>query len=255
MILVANEEPIDLRSLISKQGIDCDRAPLTFADACFEGNGPLGQVAIGVERKKIPDLLKCIDDGRFTGHQLVGMKKAYRFVFLIVEGEWKPHDQTGVLMQLYGNGDNVYQWGEMRPRTMYRKLRRFLFSVSLGGVVVLYTRSIAHTAFDITELYHWFQKPWNKHTSLQQLHLGSFWQQDGRTDALMSIPSLTRKPSLTREWAARLPGIGVKKSEDAERLFASPRALANADEEDFMRIPGVGIGTAQKIVKQIGGRR
>jgi ERCC4-type nuclease len=183
------------------------------------------------------------------------MKKAYRFVFLVVEGEWKPHDSTGVLMQLFENKGHTFEWGELRPRTMYHKLRRFLFSVSLGGVVVLYTRNIAHTAFDITELYHWFQKPWRDHHSLEQLHLGSFWQTDGRTDQLMAIPSLAKKPSLTREWAARLPGIGVKKSEDAERLFSSPRALANADESDFMRIPGVGVGTAQKIVKEIGGRK
>jgi ERCC4-type nuclease len=253
VILVANEEPIDLRHLIERRGVTCDRSLLTYADACFEGNGPTGHVTIGVERKKIPDLLTCINDGRFTGHQLVGMKKAYRFVFLIVEGEWKPHDETGVLMQLY-ESKNGYQWGELRPRTMYSKLRRFLFSVSLGGVVVLYTRNIAHTAFDITEIYHWFQKPWRDHRSLLDLHLGSFWLQDGRTDQLMTLPSLTRKPSLVRQWASQLPGVGVKKSEDAERVFKTAREMANADELDWMRVPGVGAATAQAIVKKVGGQ-
>jgi ERCC4-type nuclease len=253
MILVAHEEPQELRSLIARQGIPVEQDRLTYADACFEGFGPQGQIAIGVERKKLPDLLQCIKDGRYTGHQLVGMKKAYRFVFLVVEGEWKPHE-NGILMQLYPTKDG-YQWGELRPRTMYHTLRRFLFSVSLGGIIVLYTRDIAHTAFDITELYHWFQKPWRAHTSLQQLHMGSFWQQDGRTDQLMTVPSLSRKPSLVRRWAAELEGIGVKKSEEAERLFKSPKALANSDELDWMQVDGVGVATAQKIIKEIGGRK
>lgn len=236
---------IELKPYIRALGIPCDSASLPFGDVCFEGHGPMGTVGVGIERKRLHDMLHCIDDARYTGHQRIGMKQMYQVSILLIEGLWRPHDQTGVLMEGFVGPSGKVSWAECRYRTqrvMYAKLRRYLFSVSLSGVHVCYTRDIQQTAYDIHEWYHYFQKRWQDHTSLlemQRLH----------------IPTLNAKPSLTRLWATSLEDIGVVKSDLAERVFRTPIALATADERDWMRIPGVGVTIAQHIVADINGWR
>ena len=47
---------------------------LPYTDACWNGLGPGGAaVIVGVERKRVGDMLACLKDGRFVGHQLPGM--------------------------------------------------------------------------------------------------------------------------------------------------------------------------------------
>lgn len=247
----------ELLDLIRRQGIPCDVAHLPYADACFEGHGPHGLMGVGIERKRISDMLACIQDGRYAGHQRVGMSKLYQVSVLVIEGTWKPDPRTGLLLEAIRKPDGMVVWADRKSgrRVMYRTLRRYLFSVALSGVIILYTRDIAHTAFDITELYHYFQKSWGDHTSMQQTHRGYFWQQDGATRDLMALPTLAHKPSLVHRWAAELPGIGVSLSEDAERVFKTPRDLANSEVEDWQLIPRVGPVKAKAIVGQIRGQK
>lgn len=249
----------ELRDLIGRQGIPCDCTHLDFADACFEGQGPHGLTGIGVERKRVSDMLNSIDTGRYTGHQRVGMSQMYGLSILIIEGYWKPDLRSGLLLEGHPKSDGSVFWSPQRPggsKVMYHKLRRYLFSVALSGVLILYTRDIGQTAYDICELYHYFQKPWRDHKSLLALHRGYFWRhQTSHTDSLMSIPTLNKKPSLVRMWAAQVDGIGVQYSGDAERIFKSPRELANADEAEWYEVPGLGMASAKSIVRQIMGVR
>jgi ERCC4-type nuclease len=241
MILVSREVGSkELYPLIRRIGVPAEIVGLPFGDFAFEGNGPQGRINIGVERKALHDMLNCIDDARYSAHQKVGMAEMYDKSFLIVEGNWKPHDPEGFLMEGFSAGTS---WGFCRyrsQRTMYSKLRRYLFSVSLSNVIVLYSRDQFQTAYDVCELFHYFQKSWANHTSLlevQKLH----------------IADLNAKPSLVRRWASDLTDIGVKHSIEAARLFKTPLALANSDETGWMRIKGVGIKTAQQIIKEIRG--
>lgn len=222
---------------INRIGVPCEKNSLEFGDAAFEGNGPRGRIMIGVERKTLHDALHCIDDGRISGKQRIGMLQMYEKSFLMLEGAWKPHDPDGTLME----GFNGMSWGQCRyrsQRVMYSKLYRYLLSLSLSGVIVTYSRDLWHTAFNICEIYHYFQKPWDQHTSMLQT------QQ-------LAIPSLTGKPSVTRGWATWLTGVGVKLSIDAEKLFRKPRVLANANVEDWQKLHGIGRRTAEQIVKEI----
>lgn len=249
MILVDNATGSwELQSLIQKQGIACDKAALAGADACFEGYGPDGTTGIGVERKRIRDMLDCIDTGRYSGHQAVMMRGMYGFRFVALEGFWRPDTRSGLLLRGIPEPDGKMgwtdQWGPGMHRVMYYKLRRYLFSVMMTGVHLLYTRDIAHTAYDIMELYHYFQKPWHEHKSQLALH--------HRT---LTIPTLAHKPGLVRRWAFELEGVGMQYSADAERIFKTPRLLANSEERDWMRVPGIGPKTAIQIVREIGGYR
>src|SRR5580692_7200920 len=127
-----------------------------------------GKIAIGVERKTIGDMLNCIDDARYSAHQRPGMLAMYQKSILMIEGEWKPDVDTGYLMELV----NTLNWRVFRQRSMmvrYNKLFRYLLTVQFSGVTVIWSRNIEQTAYNICEIYHWFQKPWVQHTSLMEM--------------------------------------------------------------------------------------
>ena len=229
----------ELVPYIRKQGVSAELCPLEFADVYFEGKGPKGTIYIGIERKAIPDMLQCIDDARYAAHQRPGMDMTYDHSLLVIEGVWAvgaPPLMNGTLITSKGGS-----WFPLRYRSrnvMYSKLYRYLLSVSLSGVTVTFSRDISHTAANICETYWYFQKKWEDHTSLLETHK-------------LAIPQIVGRPSLVRKWASQLEGVGVKFGLEAERLFRRAGDLANAQEEDWLRIPGLGIKTAQQIVKEI----
>lgn len=230
----------DLLPYIQALKVKAEKAPLSYGDAAFEGNGPKGRIAIAVERKQIADVLNCVDDARFAGHQNIGLKQLYQVSILMVEGVWKPDTTTGYLMECV----STLTWRPFRYRSQYArysKLFRYLLSVQMSGTPVIITRDIEHTAFNIVEIYQYFQKKWDDHTALLEVQK-------------VAIPDMNERPTLVRRWASDLDGIGVKKSQDAEKLFKSGIQLAQAGEEDWLRIKGLGVATAQNIVKQIWGR-
>lgn len=233
---------IELLPLIQKIGQKAERTSLPFGDFMFEGHGPDGPICVGVERKTLHDMMQCITDSRFAGHQMPGMKQLYNVRILMVEGHWKPHDNTGMLMEGFNGG---LSWGMFKSRggkAMYSQIYRYLMSVSLSGFIVMHSRDPWHTAFNVCELYHYFQKPWDKHTSLKEIHR-------------IAVPSLSRKPLLVQKWAHDLEGIGSKLGEMAARHFKKPIDLAQGDESDWLRVPGVGVKTAQQIYREIHGLR
>lgn len=227
--------------IIKRLGVPAELNDLQYGDAAFEGRGPEGTIAVGIERKALHDLLHCIDNAKLSGHQLIGMKHMYAVRVVLVEGHFKPHEQ-GWLMEGFNGGTS---WGYCKPggqRVLYSKLYRYLISLQLSGALVIFSRDIFTTCYNIVEWYHYFQKPWGAHTSLLEMQK-------------VAVPSLNFKPSLVRRWANELPNIGLKISELAERHFKSPIKLAQADESEWLRIPGVGVKTAQQIVREIQGYR
>lgn len=246
MILVSSATGSwELQALIQKQGIVCEKTFLHSGDACFDGYGPEGLTGIAVERKRLRDMLDSINSGRLN-EQRGKMTIEYGFNFVILEGYWKPDTRSGILLRGIPQPDGTMvwtdQWGQGMARQMYYKLRRYLFSLMMAGTYVLYTRDVAHTAYDITELYRWFQKPWLEHKSMLAMY-----------QRTLTIPTLNRRASLTRRWAFELEGVGMQYSADAERIFKTPRLLANSEEQDWMRVPGIGPKTAIEIVREIGG--
>src|SRR5438105_4306269 len=98
--------------IINRLGVRAELNDLDFGDAAFEGRSPAGMIAVGIERKTLHDLVRCIDDARLSGHQLIGMKQMYTVRAVIIEGHWKPHDPEGWLMEGYNGGTT---WAYCRP--------------------------------------------------------------------------------------------------------------------------------------------
>ncbi len=235
-----------LQPIIRRLGVPCETTQLTYGDAAMEGNGPDGPITLGVERKTLQDMLQCVDDARYSAHQLVGMTKLYSKSFLILEGMWERGTPgsalDGVLIQGFNHGSS---WGPLRSvgggrTTLYSKLYRYLISVQLAGVIITYSNDLVQTACQIVEIQQYFQKKWKDHTALRECQK-------------LAIPSLSGRPSLCKRWANELTDVGVIHGEEAERLFKTARKLAAAGEQDWMAISGIGVKTARQIVREING--
>lgn len=244
MILVDDREklgrdtgPIELHRLIKANGVPCEKSRIEYGDICFEGNGPNGKILIGIERKTLHNMLNCIDDSQYSAHQRPGMNIMYQKSFLLIEGHWRQHED-GWLMEGFNDGSS---WGYCKykgSRVLYSKLYRYLLSVSMSGVTVIYSRNLTQTAYNACEMYHWFQKSWNNHSSLLSTQT-------------LAVPGLDMQPSLVRKVAAQISNLGTKLSIEAEKRFKTTYRMINSSESDWMSIPKIGAKTAQQIIREI----
>lgn len=227
--------------------VPCQLEILPAGDFAFEGLTEAGRQMVGVERKRIGDMLDSIVTGRFSGFQLIEMVDYYTELHLVVEGLWRPNRDTG-LLEIYRQGG----WGPTSKgnRTfMYADLQNFLTTISLKTPVRVWrTTNGLETVEVVADLFHWHEKPWDKHTSHLQLH---------RT-AKPGERASFRKPSLRRRIANELPHIGWERSKAVEDTFVNDEEfisfLASANADDWMGIDGIGKGIAESIVRVLRGK-
>lgn len=226
----------DLQSPLTSLGVPVEIVTLDFADCAFLGHGPLGEgsMQIGVEIKQIRDLLNSIQDGRFSGHQLPGLLRQFDVAWLIVEGLWRP--AADGLLEIYRRG----KWEALElgaRRYTYKEPDAYLTTLEMKtGIRVRRTANRDETAHVIANLYRWWtNKSWEQHRSHLSLHRPA--------DATFLLP-----PPLRRRIAGELPGIGHEKSAAVAAHFGSTRAMVNADEKEWVKVPGIGKTLAKRIV-------
>lgn len=230
----------ELLPIIQRIGEEAKLQNMEYGDFVFSGNGPHGEIDIGIERKALHDMLHCIDDARLAGFQSHGMRTMFKIRIVILEGFYKPHDNEGILME----SRDGYKYWPCKYRTkppLYSKLYNYILSLSLSGLLVIHSRDPYQTAFNVVETYRYFQKKWTDHTAMQEI----------QTFALSEVMG---RPSLCRRWAAQVDGIGVKLSADVDRQFRTGRMMALASPSDWASIRGLSMSTAERIVSEIWGR-
>jgi ERCC4-type nuclease len=154
---------------------------LEFADAVVVGNGPDGPVTEAFERKRLADALGCLQSGRFAGHQLIGLRECYEFVWLVIEDEIRADPRTGILQRRYeqrvkgrrkGSGRVEGRWIDAmfgaKSTIMHRDFMHWLLSMRRkGGIDDFYfTRNAQETADLIWTVHTWRQKQWGQHKSV-----------------------------------------------------------------------------------------
>jgi len=214
---------------------------LEFADACFIGCGPGGIPSwIGVERKRVGDLISSIDSGRLAGHQLIGLMNSYHEVYLLIEGIWRMGSEGEI--QTYHNGKrkwcSIQQHGN--SNWTFRSVTKYINTLMVTmGVKVWMTGTLKESAQYLTYLYNWWQIPYDKHTSLHQFH-----KVQRPVDTLI-------KPSFLRRACAELEGIGWKRSATVASYFKTMENLVNATEKELLKVEGIGKKTAAAIRKEL----
>lgn len=226
--------------LLQRRGVKgVEAATLLYGDIAIDGNGPEGMpIAVGVEYKKLGDMLQCIDNGRFVGHQLPGMLDCYNVIWLVVEGIWRENPASGILEVPRGP-----IWSPIRSgngHAMASSLVGFLMTMEQKvGIRVMRTGTQSQTLDWLFHLNKWWtSKTYEEHRA----HLAF---DNSQALALISRPGLVRRIS------KELPGLGIGKSGPVARRFPTVLDMVLASESDWAAIEGIGKVMAHRIVKAI----
>ena len=213
------------------------RVPITEGDLVFYTHD---QKPIWIERKKIRDLATCVCFSHRLNTQLRRGQEAaveYQWMYLLVEGLWRPAEDGLIeearrggweLLDLTGNGSYVE----------YARIDNYLNTLGVvEGITVKRANTEHESAKVVLDLYHWWQKPIEQHTSTRQVQ--------------KPVVFGGGQISLLRRWASELPGIGLELSGRVEEEFGCIHNLVMADVKDWQEIEGIGKVKAQKIVEAI----
>lgn len=235
--------------MLRRLGCAVELTRLEYGDVSFVGLAQDGSpVSTGLELKSVEDALACIVSGRFAGHQLPGMIQSYDHLWLMLQGQWRPHPQTGVLQYLkteHRRGQKHEYWTEAvgQRRWHWRELEGWILSVSiLGGMRVHRVDTWEEGASYIKLLYNWYQR--DVHKSIQVVYSGK---------QLYSDQALLIRPSLARRLSKELPHIGVEKSKVVAERFPTAEAMVNATEREWAELPGIGKKLASDIWRSLRG--
>lgn len=227
----------DLLPLFPKNSSTLTR--LEYGDIAFLGRGVDDlPVSIGIERKRINDMLTSMTSGRLSGHQIPGLMACYDVVYLVVEGLWRANPQDGILEKPGAKGWYPVRLGSRQ--FMAKELWGFLNTLQvMTGVYVWKTGSAKATAQYLTSVFYWWNsKPLDAHKSHTAPHI-------------RCAPLSTKRPPLVQRVAAELPGIGFGKSKSIAKRFGSLIELVTATESDWRGIEGVGETLTKRIMEEI----
>lgn len=215
---------------LKKTNLPIQQDELSGGDLMFLGNGPEGaEVTVGVEFKKVPDLLSSLRSKRLQGHQLHELQP-YDFRILLVEGEWR-HNDAGQVTVRSGYKD----WSPAKGNFSAAELDKALLGLALRGGLhyVKETTTRRETIRWIQSLYRNFTDvKWEDHSS----HTGVY------------RPAMLTKPSKFRNFIMGIPGIGVKTSKAVESYFdGKPRRAVAARADLWQQIEGIGAKGAAQI--------
>lgn len=208
---------------------------LRFADFAFLGRGEEEvPVLVGIERKKIMDYLSCTITGRFSGHQLPGLKGYYNAPYLVIEGYWRSDKGTGLMIRhdksFISLGNRKFTtrgfWGTVNS------------IVTFEHIPVLLTPNKAETVKLVLSLHHWWtHKEYEKHRS----HL------------LPQMPKRVKlhRPGLVHRILEQLPDVGFERAKEIAEVVGSVEELCSMSINDFRAIPNVGRIMAERIYNEL----
>lgn len=212
---------------------------LEYADVAFQGRGVDDlPISIGIERKRMNDMLTSMTTGRLSGHQIPGLIACYDIVYLVVEGLWRANPTDGIMEAPGRNGWRAVQLGTRQ--FMAKEVWSYLNTLQImAGIYVWKTGSARATAQWITNLYHWFtNKPIDAHKSHTAQHVQY---------AALS----TKQPPLVQRVAAQLPGVGFSKSKAIAARFGSLIEMIMARDTDWQSIDGIGKKLTNRILEEL----
>jgi len=239
----------DLYKSLVKAGLPATIADpqLPYGDVYFVGRGEKGAgVNIGIEHKKLGDLISSLQTARLQGHQLPGMREVnaegapfYDHSWLVIEG--KPTYDRGGMLVRPRRGGRAHPLG-MTINELYKRLT--ILHVC-GGLNWLWFQTRRDTVKWLEAFYQaWTDKDLDQHKS----HLG-----------LYEAPTLTPVSQFERT-VRTLPQVGSRVAKSAQKKFGSIRAAITASSyrwadltttDDNGKSKKFGMSHAMKVVEAV----
>ena len=219
----------ELLAPLRKMGLPAESGDIP-ADLAWEGRGEKGTpVMVGVEFKKLGELVQSLRTQRLQGHQLLKMRENFQFCYLLIEGELH-YDAKGILLKRVGRRTFKPLPGHM---SVLELLKRLMVLHLRGGLNLLLARTRQDALQWIDALYRvWTDKDLDQHDS----HI-----------AIYQAPTLA-PVSEFRAFISRIDGISLRKSLSIEKHFCGSISRAvNAPMAEWMQIDGIGPLIARHI--------
>ena len=230
-MIFLTEAPNDA-DLIPLLGAKAQVIPLSHGDfswfGVWEDSDP---IQVCGDRKKVDDLIKCVNDGRHLSQVERAHAAGYRYQFVIIEGRYR-RGKDGLL-----EVPRAGKWNTHFTNVEYHRVEAYLNQLTwYGHVRVMTSHTPSETADRVVELYSMFQRPPEEHTSLNAIY------SEAPPQVRMFGP-----PSLIKKVAKELPGVGWKRAAAVEAQFPSVLALAQATPEDIEKVEGIGKRIAFRV--------
>jgi ERCC4-type nuclease len=162
----------DLAAPLRREGLEVDdTVTLPFGDVAFMGRGEKGApLFIGMELKRISDLIASLASDRLAGHQLPGLVPGgdggYDRAWLIVEEDWT-HDESGRVVRWKGKQKRVIPGA---PQAADLEKRLFTLETR-GGLHIRHSARREDTIRFIATYYRcWTDKDLDQHKSHLAIH-------------------------------------------------------------------------------------
>jgi ERCC4-type nuclease len=257
----------DLDAPLRQLGVEASVQPLPFGDVELIGRGPGERpVLIGVEIKALGDLLRCISDKRYVGHQLPGLLARFNLVYLLIEGVMTAAETRELLRlkrpgfmgsALPAEGRDAGTWMAAPFGTRpwrYEDVVSWLMTQEnksrerddQAELRLAFTADRRGTAAWLAALHHWWtSKAYEEHRAHRGMHLKPL-----AADPL-SAWDPEKQAELDRAYTATTlcTGIGEEKALAAARHFKSKRAMLNAPASEWEKVPGFGPKLARRVVE------
>lgn len=220
---------------------------LNSGDVAFAGNGPSGDIMVGIEVKKVPDLLSSESTGRLAATQLPRLLMDYQEIYLLVIGNYRP-GSDGTLQVERGNHWTNYRVGNRV--VPYAYIEGFIIELQATGVGFGRVENNREAAWWIRTCEHWWSKPWDKHRAMKKF--------DNSGPALMpgdeNDPEYRRLKAMANVMKG-LPNMGWERAWAAARHFDSLGDAFSATVKEWSEIDGIGFTIADRVVETIHGRK
>lgn len=232
---------------------------LDSADAMFVGNGPTGTLLVGVEVKRIDELIAAQQSGRLTT-QVERMLDTYGRSYLAYYGyictddeDLLLYDISGATNYTYGVPefpDHVYASfgapidGNVGRKVPYAYLFNLLSDLDESGIRYVHCNTYADVATYIGRLHRAWSKPWASRTYLRTVDNS---QPQPLIPRYATDKSEHERIKLFVAVASHLPGMGYTRALAVAKHFTSMRALFNASVMELMSVDGVGKTGATRL--------
>lgn len=240
----------ELAAPLRKRGLEVVDDEYRDADVDFQGRGVHGApVEVGIEVKKLGELIESLRSGRLTGVQVPRMRGVegagdtprYLFAYLLVIGDLA-YDTRGMLMKHTGTHTFKPLPGHMTVAELFKRLHVLHVCAGVNWALVKNQRDAVRW---IEALYHtWTDVDQDQHKS----HLGAY------------VPPALEKMGTFAHVVGGIPHVGPSVVEAAQMKFKTIRGAVNASAKAWSEVTTVsesgksrrlGLSRGEGIVKAV----
>jgi ERCC4-type nuclease len=231
---------------------------LDAGDAMFVGNGPTGSLLIGVEVKRIDELISAQQTGRLTT-QVERMLDTYGRNYLAYYGQIETDSEDSLLHAVTDSDEYVYaSFGApidapsfcpsvaitSGRKVPFAYLFNLLSDLDESGIHCAHCNTYADVATYIGRLHRAWSKPWAARTYLRTVD-------NSQPKPLIPRYATTKveheRIKLFVAAVSHLPGMGYVRALAIAKHFPSMRALFNASVLQLMSVDGIGKTGAKRL--------